>query len=60
MNIFHFYLLNANIKSISLFLLNEYMFEYNKILKMHKCMRLWGCMDECIDCIWNCFFYFIL
>jgi len=27
-------------KSIFFFLLNEYMFEYNKILKKHKCMRL--------------------
>jgi len=45
---------NVKMNSIILFL---FFVCLNKILKMHKSMRLWGCTDEYIDSIWNCFFY---
>jgi len=46
---------NNNMKLNSILFVS--LFVLNKTLKMHECMRLWRCKDECIDSIWNCFFY---
>jgi len=45
--------MNNNMEMNSIILI---IFCLNAILKMHECMRLWGCMDQCIDYIWNNFF----
>jgi len=49
-NICHFCLLNA-------WCIHEmYFYRMNNNIKMHECMRLWRCMDECTRSICNYFF----
>jgi len=65
MNIFHFCLFNVwwyeNLFFIEWIIIWKWILYFfffvclNKTLKMHECMRLWGCMDECIDSIRNDF-----
>jgi len=50
----YFYRMNNNIKINFIFFL--FLCLLNKTLKMHECMRLWRCMDECSKSIWNYFF----
>jgi len=48
-----FYRMNNTMKMNSIFFC--FFACLNKTLKMHECMRLWGCMNECTGSIWNFF-----